>query len=185
MTEIPTWIRQAREKWTYRGEVRPDFAERPRDGQESVWDYPRPPRAEADSREVVVRWSDTIIAQTKRAWRVLETASPPTFYLPAADVRTDLLAESPGGSVCEWKGQARYWSLLLPEIPPLQNAAWCYEQPFEGFEPIAGYISFYPGMLACDVGGNRVAPQPGNLYGGWITPEIVGPFKGEPGTQSW
>ncbi len=183
MTKIPPWIRQAREKWKYRGQVRPDFAEPTQDGQESVWDYPRPPRVEPDSREVIVTHDAIVIAQTTRAIRVLETASPPTFYLPPEDVRVDLLQQSPGGSVCEWKGQATYWSIALPDR--LHSAAWSYEAPFQGFEPIAGYFAFYPALLECYVAGNRVEPQPGRIYGGWVTPEIVGPFKGEAGTESW
>ena len=185
MTEIPAWIRQAREKWEHRGRVRPAFAEPVSEGQESVWDYPRPPRVEADSREVIVRWNEIVIAKTNGAMRVLETASPPTFYLPPKDVRIDLLGEAPSGSLCEWKGQARYWSIVLPERQLLRNSAWSYEDPFDGFRQIAGYFSFYPGILECYVGGRRVEPQPGNIYGGWITPEVVGPFKGEAGTESW
>ena len=126
-----------------------------------------------------------MIANTNRAIRVLETASPPTFYLPPNDVQINLLEVAAGNSLCEWKGQARYWSVVLPEREPIRSAAWSYEEPFDGFERIAGYLSFYPGRLECYVGGERVAPQPGNLYGGWVTPEVVGPFKGGPGTESW
>ena len=185
MAEIPAWIRQARDKWEYRGQQRPEFADPAAEGQESVWDYPRPPRVEEDAREVVVQLDETVVARTVRAVRVLETASPPTFYLPPADVRTEFLAPSPGGSVCEWKGAARYWSLLLPLAEPLVNAAWSYEEPFAGFEMIAGYLSFYPARLACFIDGVRADPQPGGLYGGWITPELAGPFKGQPGTEAW
>ena len=185
MAEIPTWIQHVREKWEYCGQVRPAFAKLVKKGQESVWDYPRPPRVEADSREVVVTRNETVIAKTNRAMRVLETASPPTFYLPPNDVRVDLLEKAAGGSLCEWKGQARYWSIVLPERQPLHEAAWSYEAPFEGFEQIASYFSFYPGMLECHVAGRRVEPQPGNIYGGWVTPEVVGPFKGEAGTERW
>lgn len=184
MADVADAIRRARAKWQYRGRMRPPFAAPVGDGQESVWDYPRPPRIEADARIVLVRWRDTTIAQTTRAFRVLETASPPTFYLPADDVRPRLLQSAPGGSFCEWKGQARYWSVVLGE-QRLDRAAWSYDQPFEEFAAIAGAISFYPGMLECYVDGHRVAPQPGGLYGGWITPELVGPFKGQPGTGHW
>ena len=177
-------IRQAREKWHYRGQVRPPFAEATAAGQESVWDYPRPPRIESDSRSVVVAWQGQTIAETNRALRVLETASPPTFYLPPEDVRTDLLRSAPGGSICEWKGQARYWSVVLGD-DQIDHAAWSYDQPFENCREIAGCFSFYPGKLDCYVDGVRATPQPGGLYGGWITPDVVGPFKGAPGTGHW
>ncbi len=185
MNDVPAWIKHARDQWTNRGQVRPPFAARIETGQESVWDYPRPPMIQADSREVVVKTNDVIIAKTDRALRVLETASPPTFYLPPDDVRTEFLHASGGGSICEWKGQARYWSVVPPNATPLVDAAWSYDQPFAGFEVIAGWFSFYPARLECFVEGVRVVPQPGNLYGGWITPEVIGPFKGEPGTAGW
>lgn len=184
MSKIPAWIHAARAKWKYRGQARPSFAEPPGEGQESVWDYPRPPRLVSDSREVLVRVGSTVIAQSHRAIRVLETASPPTFYLPPDDVRTDLLRGAEGDSFCEWKGQARYWSVTL-ENHVIKHAAWSYDEPLAGFETIAGYLSFYPGKLECYVAGVRVEPQPGGLYGGWITPDVVGPFKGEPGTKGW
>ena len=185
MAEIPAFIRQARAQWEYRGHVRPAFAERVNDDQESVWDYPRPPRVATDDREVVVKRNGALIAQTNSALRVLETASPPTYYLPPNDVRVNLLEEAPGNSLCEWKGEAHYWSIVLPECEPFPNAVWSYEDPFEGFEQIARYFSFYPEMLECYVGGRRVEPQPGNIYGGWVTPEVVGPFKGDAGTENW
>jgi uncharacterized protein (DUF427 family) len=115
----------------------------------------------------------------------LETASPPTFYLPPEDVRVDLLRAEKSDSLCEWKGEALYWSLLLPDQAPLSNTVWSYEDPFEGFEQIAGYFSFFPGLLECYVDGIRVEPQDGNIYGGWVTPEVVGPFKGDFGTEDW
>lgn len=185
MDEIPAWIRRARQHWQYRGQVRPEFAETIVEGQESVWDYPRPPRVELDKRDVIVKWGEFTIAKTNRAFRVLETASPPTFYLPRDDVRLDLFSESPQGSFCEWKGQASYLSLILPQRQMLRNVAWSYEEPFPEFEQIAGALSFYPAHLECYVAGIRVEPQPGSIYGGWVTPEVFGPFKGEPGTEHW
>ncbi|TWU13882.1 hypothetical protein CA54_27230 [Symmachiella macrocystis] len=185
MAKIPSWIRPARENWTYHGQTRPPFAVPPEAGQESVWDYPRPPRIESDSREVVVSRNGIEIARTNRALRVLETASPPTYYLPPLDVRVDYLAEASGDSICEWKGLARYWSVALPDQRLLQNAAWSYEDPFEGCEQIAGYFSFYASLLECYVDGTRVKPQPGTIYGGWVTHEVVGPFKGESGSENW
>jgi len=149
-----------------------------------VWDYPRPPRIEQDWREVLVKHADTLLAQSTRALRVLETASPPTFYLPPGDVRLDRMQPASGSSLCEWKGQARSWSVALPDTR-LRNAAWSYEDPYPQFADLAGYLAFYPALVECYVDGDRVQPQSGGLYGGWITPEIVGPFKGEPGTESW
>ena len=185
MDQIPEWIRKARDRWVYRGQVRPEFSEPVANGQESVWDYPRPPRVQADARTVVVKWNEIVIAESTGAIRVLETASPPTFYLPPEDVCFDLLAESPGESLCEWKGQANYWSLALPDGQLVRDVGWTYREPLEGFEQITDYISFYPSRLACFVAGVRVEPQPGNVYGGWVTPDVVGPFKGEPGTADW
>jgi uncharacterized protein (DUF427 family) len=170
--------------WKYRGQVRPPFAEDPREGQESVWDYPRPPRLVADPREVVVRAGDVEVARTRHALRVLETAAPPTFYLPPDDVRTELLEPAAGSSWCEWKGAARYWDLVLP-AGRIARVAWSYETPTEPFAALRSHLAFYPALLDCRVAGVRVAPQPGRFYGGWVTPEVVGPFKGEPGTEGW
>lgn len=185
MDQIPEWIRQARDRWEHRGRIRPEFSEPVANGQESVWDYPRPPRVEADARIVVVKWNEVVIAESTGAMRVLETASPPTFYLPPEDVRIDLLTESPGTSVCEWKGTASYWSLALPDGQAVPNVGWTYPEPWEGFEQLADCVSFFPSRLACFVAGVRVEPQPGNVYGGWVTPEVIGPFKGGPGTERW
>lgn len=177
--------RAARSMWRHVGDERPPFAAVPGEGQESVWDYPRPPRLSSDAREVIVRTGAVEIARTRRAMRVLETASPPTFYLPPEDVRTDLLEPAAGGSVCEWKGRASYWSVVAYG-ERLPSAAWSYPRPTAArFEPIAGWFSFYPARLDCFVDGVRVAPQPGRFYGGWVTPDVIGPFKGEPGTESW
>ncbi len=169
----------------YDGGVRPPFAQTPADGQESVWDYPRPPRVAPDRREILVIAGGTTIARTSRAVRILETASPPTVYLPPGDVRMDLLTRTEGRSFCEWKGSAVYWNVLLPGAGPIERAGWSYPQPMPPFDAIRDYVSFYPGRLACFIGGVRVAPQPGGFYGGWLTPEIVGPVKGEPGTEGW
>ncbi len=171
--------------WQYTGRKHPPFAQPPQTGQESVWDYPRPPRLASDPRHVAVSADKVRIADTHRAIRVLETASPPTFYLPPEDVDLTLLAPAPGGSVCEWKGRAAYWSLLLPDGTRLQAAAWSYPQPTAAFADIAGWLSFYPALLHCQVQGERVRAQPGGFYGGWVTDDIVGPFKGEAGTGHW
>jgi uncharacterized protein (DUF427 family) len=170
--------------WKYRGSGRPPFADEPSVGQESVWDYPRPPALRAESRRVVVRFGDEKIAETVAAYRVLETASPPTFYIPPRDIRMELMVDSDDVSFCEWKGSARYWSLQLPNHR-LQNIAWGYDHPSSGFEKISGFLSFYPGRVECFVDGERVRPQPGGFYGGWLTNEIKGPVKGSPGSGNW
>lgn len=169
--------------WKYQGQRRPPFAEAPAPGFESVWDYPRPPRVSADGRLVLVRSDEQVIAETRRAVRVCETASPPTFYLPAADVDTSCLTPVQGQSVCEWKGVARYWALA--GVPALEPVAWCYPQPNAAFAGLRDRFAFYPGRVACFVDGERVRPQPGRFYGGWVTDELAGPFKGEPGTEHW
>jgi uncharacterized protein (DUF427 family) len=169
--------------WTYHGQRRPDFAEEPGPGQESVWDYPRPPRIVPDSREVVVRHGKDELARTVRGVRVLETASPPTFYIPPEDVSRALLVSAPGSSFCEWKGRAVYFSLA--SAPELGSVGWSYPEPTRPFQSIRGYLSFYPAKVSCFVDGERVRPQPGGFYGGWVTSEIVGPFKGKPGTGGW
>ncbi len=169
--------------WDYRGQKRPAFADEPGPGQESVWDYPRPPALELDERQVRVLDADAVIADTRRARRVLETASPPTYYLPPDDVDSALLIPAAGSSVCEWKGVARYWALASsPNGPPV---AWSYDEPYREFEALRGHYGFYPGRVACYVDDERVRPQPGGFYAGWITDAIVGPVKGEPGTGHW
>ncbi len=170
--------------WQHRGQARPAFAVEPGKGQESVWDYPRPPVLVEELRLVEVRVDKCLIASTTRAVRVLETASPPTFYLPREDIEMDLLRTASGHSFCEWKGQASYFDLCCGSAT-IARSAWSYEHPTDAFLRIAGYISFYPETIACYVGGERVCPQTGGFYGGWVTSEIAGPFKGEPGTGGW
>jgi uncharacterized protein (DUF427 family) len=170
--------------WQWVGERRPQFASPTGPGQESVWDYPRPPRIDADTREVIVKIGPTVVACTRRALRVLETASPPTFYLPLADVDVALLAPASGSSHCEWKGEAHYFSVRTgPEL--LNAVAWSYPEPYPEYAALRDHLSFYPGRIDCSVDGVRVEPQPGKFYGGWITPEVIGPFKGEPGSGAW
>ena len=170
--------------WQYSGNERPPFAESPTAGQESVWDYPRPPALHPDPREIVVRAGAIKIAESRATYRVLETASPPTFYIPPDDIRMDMLFDGNGTSYCEWKGAARYWSLKLQDRV-LENIAWDYDSPNPAFAIIAGYVSFYPGRIECLVDGERVRPQPGGFYGGWLTDDIAGPVKGPPGTSHW
>ncbi|MEO7085015.1 MAG: DUF427 domain-containing protein [Gemmatimonadaceae bacterium] len=177
---------RARAMWRYTGDERPAFAESPRDGQESVWDYPRPPRLVPDAREVIVRAGNVEIARTRSALRMLETASPPTIYLPFADARADLLvdARGAGSSHCEWKGGARYLSIMADGVQ-LPAVAWYYPSPNAPYEAIAACFSVYPGRVECLVDGERVRAQEGGFYGGWVTNEIVGPWKGGPGTSGW
>ncbi len=169
--------------WKYRGQQRPDFALVPGPGQESVWDYPRPPLLVVDTRLVEVWRDGSLVARTRTAFRILETASPPTYYLPRADVDLTQLVLVGGHSHCEWKGAASYWALAHDSRG--QGVAWSYEDPNVEFEAIRGALSFYPAHFDCRINGEHVRPQPGGFYGGWLTDEIVGPVKGEPGTGHW
>ncbi len=171
--------------WKYSGQSRPPFAETPGPGQVSVWDFPRPPVLLGDSRRVVVKTGSRIVADSIRALRLVETASPPTFYLPPEDVDLTLLVAAQGESLCEWKGRASYWSVVVAGQPALRAVAWSYPDPSPAFAAIAGWFSFYPARLQCEVAGERVRPQPGGFYGGWMTDDIAGPVKGEPGTGYW
>lgn len=159
--------------------------EQPGPGQESVWDYPRPPRLEPVPRHLRVVFARRVIADSRQAWRVLETSHPPSYYIPPADVDPALLRPAAGGSFCEWKGQARYFDVVVGDAVAAR-AAWSYSQPSPAFAPIRDHFAFYPAaMEACTVDGERVRPQPGGFYGGWITSDVVGPFKGGPGTGGW
>lgn len=157
----------------------------PGPGQESVWDYPRPPRLEPVADRLRVVFAGQTIADTNRGHRVLETSHPPTYYIPAADVRLDLLERAAGGSVCEFKGRACYWTVRAGDrVAP--RAAWSYPDPTPAFADIAGDLSFYASAMdACFVGEEAVQAQEGDFYGGWITGRVVGPFKGGPGTFGW
>ena len=157
----------------------------PGPGQESVWDYPRPPRVEPVLERIRVVVSGVTIADTTQALRILETAGAPVYYLPPADVRTNLLSGTDHHSWCEWKGVASYHSIVLPDRTS-PNAGWSYREPLVGYEAIRDHIAFY--AWAVDeawVGDELAVPQPGHFYGGWVTSKIVGPFKGGPGTFGW
>lgn len=157
----------------------------PRPGQESVWDYPRPAICEPSDKHITVTFGGLKIADTKRAYRVLETSHPPTYYLPPDDMLMEYLFPSEQGSWCEWKGLASYYTIRVGEHEAV-NAAWCYRSPTETFRPMADYIAVYPALMdECRVNGDLVRPQAGGFYGGWITSDVVGPFKGEPGTMGW
>ena len=169
--------------WKFNGQRRPPFAEEPAAGQESAWDYPRPPVIMRDGRLVEVRAGSELIARSARTLRVCETASPPTFYLPAEDVNMERLSPVEHHTFCEWKGQACYWALAAGDSS--RPVAWSYPSPFPAFEAIRGWLCFYPGRVDCFVDGESVKPQHSEFYGGWITSDVVGPFKGDPGTSGW
>lgn len=154
-------------------------------GQESVWDYPRPPRLEDSVKHIQVMFNDVMIADTQRAKRVLETSHPPTYYIPPEDIQMNYLLRTNRSTFCEWKGQASYYTIVVNE-QRADNAAWFYPNPTAAFESLKDYVAFYPSrMQACYVNGERVQSQAGDFYGGWITQEIVGPFKGGAGTWGW
>ena len=153
--------------------------------KESVWDYPRPPRVELSPRHIRVVFNETTIAETNRAFRVLETSHPPVYYIPPEDVQKQFLSPSDNQSYCEFKGLATYYILKVVERV-VKNAAWSYHNPSSGYESIKDHLAFYPGRVdACYVDDERVQAQEGDFYGGWITSDIEGPFKGGPGTAGW
>jgi uncharacterized protein (DUF427 family) len=157
----------------------------PGPGQESVWDYPRPPRLEVSRQRLRVVLGGITIADTTAALRVLETSHPPNYYFPLADIRSDALEPEIGSSWCEWKGQAGYYTVRGGDrIEP--RAAWSYANPSPAYAQLAGKVAFYPALMdACFVDDELVRAQPGGFYGGWITNHVVGPFKGTPGTNWW
>jgi uncharacterized protein (DUF427 family) len=172
-------------KWRNVERVRPAAVLVPGPGQESVWDFPRPPRVEPVAARVRVEFEGLTIADTTRALRVCETSSPPCYYVPRADILVAHLERSERTSFCEWKGVASYWSVRVG-ARLAKDAAWSYPDPDEGFEAIRDYVAFYPRRMdGCWVGPDRVTPQPGFYYGGWVTPNLVGPFKGVPGSEGW
>ncbi len=174
-----------RRKWRGLKRQRPAEIDAPGRGQESVWNYPRPPRLEPVDARVRVAFGGIELADTRHAYRVIETGNPPVYYLPQADVRMEHLALADRSTFCEWKGVARYWSIRVG-ANIAQDAAWSYPEPDPAFDPIRDYIAFYPGKMdACFLDDERVEPQSGDYYGGWMTAAIVGPFKGRPGTEAW
>ncbi len=172
-------IEAARSHWRFRGEERPDFAIAPGEGQESVWDYPRPPRTEMVEETLKVEHAGELIARTQRGKRVLETAGAPTYYFPPEDIIATLTPGT-GGSICEWKGVAQPL-----DVAGIQGAAWRYVEMFAEFADLHRWVAFYPSKVDCFVGDEKVQPQPGGYYGGWVTSSIVGPIKGEAGSGGW
>lgn len=157
----------------------------PQPGQESVWNYPRPPRLEDTTKHIQIIFNGEVIADTQRAKRVLETSHPPVYYIPPEDIQQQYLIPVAQTSYCEWKGRGAYYTVRVGDRQA-ENVAWYYPNPTPTFASIENYVAFYAEpMDACYVDGELVTPQPGNFYGGWITKDIVGPFKGEPGSWGW
>ena len=151
---------------------------------ESVWDYPRPPRVEGTSRRITVRHNGVTVVDTREAVRVLETSHPPVYYVPRDAVGAEL-RRTGRRTVCEFKGVADYWDLVVGDSV-VPRAAWSYEEPVPGYEVLTGRLAFYPSLVdECAVDGEVVTAQPGDFYGGWVTSDIVGPLKGGPGTHGW
>lgn len=156
-----------------------------RPGQESVWDYPRPPRIERVDKRVAIELGRQLILDTGDVVRVLETSHPPAYYLPIAAFADGALVPARGASFCEFKGSARYFDVVGGGVTA-PAAAWNYPSPSAGYELLRDRVALYAGRMdRCTVDGEVVVPQPGGFYGGWITGDIVGPFKGEPGTLGW
>lgn len=154
----------------------------PRPGQESVWDYPRPPRLERGDKTIEIHFDGQILVKTNHAYRVLETSHPPVYYIPLEDVSEQMLRPVAQTSFCEWKGTAHYYDVVSGE-KTAESAAWFYPDPTSAFKKIKGYVAFYPSQMdACFVDGERVRAQEGDFYGGWITNDIVGPFEGGAGS---
>ncbi len=159
--------------------------QQPLPGQESVWDYPRPPRVEPTNKHITIIFNGETIADTTRAIRVLETSHPPAYYIPTADIRMEFFSTTSRSTFCEFKGAASYWTIKL-NGRVAENVAWSYRQPAAGYEAIKNYLAFYPSKMdGCYVNDELVQAQEGDFYGGWITKDIVGPFKGGAGTWGW
>lgn len=185
MAVLTDLVRRSRARWLERTPVRPESIVEPEPGQESVWDYPRPPRLERERRRVRVELGGVVVADTNEAFRVLETSHPPTYYLPPIAFRPGSLVPASGESLCEWKGLARYFDVVGGESRA-PRGAWSYPDPFEEFAELTAHVSVYVGLMdACWVGEHRATPQPGGFYGGWVTSLVAGPFKGAPGSSGW
>jgi uncharacterized protein (DUF427 family) len=157
----------------------------PKAGQESVWDYPRPPLVEQRQERIVVKIGGQVIVDTTDAVRVLETSHPPVYYVPIAAFPAGVLVPVAGTTMCEFKGEAHYFDVVA-EAVVAARAAWTYPAPSRGFDALATRVALYPSQMdCCEIDGERVTTQAGDFYGGWITSNIVGPFKGGPGTSGW
>ena len=157
----------------------------PGPGQESVWDYPRPPRAEREPRPVTVTHAGVVVVDTDDVVRVLETSHPPTYYLPRTAFTAGVLRPASRRTVCEWKGTARYVDVVLPG-GTLGDIGWWYPEPDPRYPELADRVALYPAPFdEILLGGERITPQPGGFYGGWVSADVVGPFKGGPGSWGW
>ncbi len=157
----------------------------PGPGQESVWDYPRPPRLEESHQHIQIIFNGLVIADTQRAKRVLETSHPPVYYIPPQDVKMEYFIPTTHSSFCEFKGRASYYTIQVGD-KSVPNGAWYYRKPSKGYESMTNYIAVYPGKMdACYVDGEKAQAQEGDFYGGWLTKSIIGPFKGGVGTFGW
>jgi len=157
----------------------------PKGRWESVWDYPRPPRLEQTAKHLEIYFNGVLFADTRRGYRVLETSHPPVYYFPPEDVRAEYLVPRSRGSFCEWKGKAVYFTVCVGDREAV-DVAWSYPDPLPAFTYLRDYLAFYAGpMESCLVDGEKAIPQPGGFYGGWITQDLVGPFKGGPGSMGW
>jgi len=163
----------------------PKNVQKPGPGQESVWDYPRPPRIEKTHKRIRVIFNGETIADTTNAYRILETSHPPAYYIPQDDIRMEYLTSTTRRTFCEFKGAASYWTVQVGQRKA-ENAAWSYASPNSVYQAAKDHICFYANdMDECYVEDERVIPQEGDFYGGWITSDVVGPFKGAPGTWGW
>ena len=157
----------------------------PEPGQESVWNYPRPARLEDTNKSIRIIVNSIVLAETTKAKRVIETSHPPSYYIPSEDIKLEYFIETPKKTWCEWKGKCQYYDISIAD-KYINNAAWRYIEPTPDFVTIQEYYAFYPSLMdACYVNDELVKSQPGDFYGGWITADIVGPFKGSPGTMGW
>ena len=172
-------IKEIRLKWLHNGQSRPDFAIEPSQGQESVWDFPRPPIIQPVRSELKVMRGEVLLAKTSRGVRVIETAGAPTYYFPPEDVKTAKFALGEQGSLCEWKGYSQ--PLLINE----DEVGWRYVRMFQAFSTLYLWPAFYPSMVDCFIDDKKVDAQPGGYYGGWVTDTLTGPIKGSPGSQGW
>ena len=154
-------------------------------GQESVWHYPRPPVAEPVARRIRIIHQDVILADTSAGVRTLETSHPPTYYIPQADIAMSHLAMTDRTSFCEWKGHAVYWTITIAGSV-FHDTGWSYPSPTSDFAVLRDHVAFYAAPFdQCLVDDIVAIPQSGGFYGGWITPDVVGPFKGGPGSNFW
>jgi uncharacterized protein (DUF427 family) len=153
--------------------------------QESVWSYPRPAIAAPSAQRLRIVHRGVVVADTTRGVRTLETSHPPTYYFPPDDVDGRLLRPASGRSLCEWKGEARYYNVSVDD-EILSKVGWSYPSPTSPFAILKDHLAFYAESFdLCTVDGERVTPQPGGFYGGWITSREAGPFKGKPGSRLW